>query len=59
MIEVVHGDTARIPFGMGTYGSRSGAVGGAAIAQATDKVIEKAKKFAAHLMEAARRATSR
>jgi carbon-monoxide dehydrogenase large subunit len=49
----VHGDTGRIPFGMGTYGSRSGAVGGAAIARATDKVVEKAKKFAAHLMEAA------
>ena len=53
LIEVVHGDTARVPFGMGTYGSRSGAVGGAAILKATDKVIEKAKKFAAHLMEAA------
>ena len=52
MIEVVHGDTARIPFGMGTYGSRSGAVGGSAILRATDKVIAKAKKFAAHLMEA-------
>ena len=52
-IEVVHGDTARIPFGMGTYGSRSGAVGGAAILKATDKVVEKAKKFAAHLLEAA------
>ena len=50
---MVHGDTARVPFGMGTYGSRSGAVGGAAILKATDKVVEKAKKFAAHLMEAA------
>ncbi len=53
LVEIVHGDTARVPFGMGTYGSRSGTVGGAAIARATDKVIEKAKKFAAHLMEAA------
>ncbi len=52
LVEVVHGDSARIPFGMGTYGSRSGAVGGAAVLRATDKVIEKAKKFAAHLMEA-------
>ncbi len=52
MIEIVHGDTDRIPFGMGTYGSRSAAVGGSAIARATDKVIDKAKKFAAHLMEA-------
>ena len=37
---------------MGTYGSRSGAVGGSAIVKATEKVIAKAKKFAAHLMEA-------
>jgi aerobic carbon-monoxide dehydrogenase large subunit len=52
IVEIVHGDTARIPFGMGTYGSRSAAVGGAAILKATDKIVEKAKKFAAHLMEA-------
>ncbi len=52
-VEIVHGDTSKVPFGMGTYGSRSGSVGGAAIARATDKVIEKAKKFAAHLVEAA------
>jgi carbon-monoxide dehydrogenase large subunit len=52
LVEVVHGDTARVPFGMGTYGSRSLAVGGSAIARATDKVVEKAKKFASHLMEA-------
>ncbi len=51
-IEVVHGDTAKIPFGMGTYGSRSAAVGGVAITKAVDKVIDKAKKIAAHLMEA-------
>jgi carbon-monoxide dehydrogenase large subunit len=51
-IEIVHGDTAKIPFGMGTYGSRSAAVGGSAISVATDKIIAKAKKFAAHLMEA-------
>jgi len=51
-VEIVHGDTGKIPFGMGTYGSRSLAVGGAAIVKALDKVIEKGKKIAAHLMEA-------
>jgi carbon-monoxide dehydrogenase large subunit len=51
-VEVVHGDTAKIPFGMGTYGSRSLAVGGSALVQAADKVIAKAKKIAAHLLEA-------
>ncbi|HEX2116784.1 MAG TPA: xanthine dehydrogenase family protein molybdopterin-binding subunit [Alphaproteobacteria bacterium] len=52
-VEVVHGDTAKIPFGMGTYGSRSLAVGGTAIVKAMDKVIKKGKKIAAHLLEAA------
>ncbi|MFA7438721.1 MAG: xanthine dehydrogenase family protein molybdopterin-binding subunit [Castellaniella sp.] len=52
-VEVVHGDTGRIPFGMGTYGSRSLAVGGSAIMKAVDKIEEKSKKIAAHLMEAA------
>lgn len=51
-IDIVHGDTGRIPFGMGTYGSRSLAVGGSAIVKATDKIVAKAKKIAAHLMEA-------
>ena len=51
-IDIVHGDTARVPFGMGTYGSRSLAVGGSAIVKATEKVIAKAKKIAAHLLEA-------
>ena len=51
-VEIVHGDTARIPFGMGTYGSRSLAVGGSAMVKAMDKVIAKGKKIAAHLMEA-------
>jgi len=51
-VELVHGDTDKIPFGMGTYGSRSLAVGGAAISQAVDKVIEKGRKIAAHLLEA-------
>ena len=52
-VEIIHGDSDRIPFGMGSYGSRSLAVGGAAIAKAVDKVIDKAKIIAAHLMEAA------
>jgi len=52
-IDVVHGDTGRIAFGMGTYGSRSIAVGGAAIVRALDKVVAKGKKIAAHLLEAA------
>jgi carbon-monoxide dehydrogenase large subunit len=51
-VEVIHGDTERVPFGMGTYGSRSIAVGGSAIIKAADKVIEKGKKIAAHTLEA-------
>jgi len=51
-VEVVHGDTTKVPFGMGTYGSRSLAVGGSAIVKAADKIVDKAKKIAAHLMEA-------
>ncbi len=52
-VDVVHGDTGRIAFGMGTYGSRSLAVGGTAIVRALDKVVAKGKKIAAHLLEAA------
>ena len=52
-VEIVHGDTGRIPFGMGTYGSRSLSVGGTAIIKAVDKIIAKGKKIAAHLLEAA------
>jgi carbon-monoxide dehydrogenase large subunit len=52
-VSVVHGDTDKVQFGMGTYGSRSGAVGMSAIVKALDKVEAKAKKIAAHLMEAA------
>ncbi len=52
-IEIVHGDTDKIPFGMGTYGSRSLAVGGSAIVKAMDKVVAKGRKIAAHLLEAA------
>ena len=51
-IEIVFGDTDKVQFGMGTYGSRSLAVGGSALAKATDKVILKGKKIAAHLLEA-------
>jgi carbon-monoxide dehydrogenase large subunit len=51
-VEIVHGDTALVPFGMGTYGSRSTAVGGAAIYSAIQKITEKGKKIAAHLLEA-------
>ncbi|TDI85035.1 MAG: xanthine dehydrogenase family protein molybdopterin-binding subunit, partial [Caldithrix sp.] len=51
-VDVVHGDTAQIPFGMGTYGSRSLAVGGSAIYQAVEKIKAKAKKIAAHKLEA-------
>jgi carbon-monoxide dehydrogenase large subunit len=51
-VEIVHGDTARVPFGMGTYGSRSLPVGGIAMIKAMDKVIAKGKKIAAHLLEA-------
>ena len=51
-VDIVHGDTGKIPFGMGTYGSRSLAVGGSAMVKAMDKIIAKGKKIAAHLMEA-------
>ena len=51
-VDIVHGDTGRVPFGMGTYGSRSISVGGSAIMRALDKIEVKAKKIAAHLMEA-------
>jgi aerobic carbon-monoxide dehydrogenase large subunit len=51
-VEIVHGDTSKILFGMGTYGSRSIAVGGTAIVKALDKIVAKGKKIAAHLLEA-------
>lgn len=51
-VDIVHGDTGKVLFGMGTYGSRSIAVGGTAIVKAVDKVIAKGKKIAAHLLEA-------
>ncbi|HEX9183231.1 MAG TPA: xanthine dehydrogenase family protein molybdopterin-binding subunit [Burkholderiales bacterium] len=51
-VDIVHGDTSKVLFGMGTYGSRSIAVGGTAIVKALDKIIAKGKKIAAHLLEA-------
>lgn len=51
-IEINHGDTGNVQFGMGTYGSRSLAVGGEALLRATNKIIDKAKKIAAHCLEA-------
>ncbi|HEU4368742.1 MAG TPA: molybdopterin cofactor-binding domain-containing protein [Methylomirabilota bacterium] len=51
-IEIVHGDTGAIPFGMGTYGSRSASVGGTALLMSLNKIKEKGKKIAAHLLEA-------
>jgi carbon-monoxide dehydrogenase large subunit len=52
-VSILHGDTDKVQFGMGTYGSRSGAVGISALVKALDKVEAKAKKVAAHLLEAA------
>ena len=51
-VAIVHGDTDKVQFGMGTYGSRSGAVGMAAISKALDKIEAKAKKVAGHVLEA-------
>jgi len=51
-VEIVHGDTGKVPFGMGTYGSRSAAVGGVALMNALEKIRSKARKIAAHLLEA-------
>jgi carbon-monoxide dehydrogenase large subunit len=52
-VEVVHGDTAQVQMGTGTFGSRSAVVGGTAIHMSTEKIIDKAKKIAANLLEAA------
>ncbi|MBS1978602.1 MAG: xanthine dehydrogenase family protein molybdopterin-binding subunit [Bacteroidetes bacterium] len=51
-VEIIHGDSESVAFGMGTYGSRSLAVGGSAIVKSIDKIIEKGKKIAAHKLEA-------
>ena len=50
-VEVVHGDTGKLDFGLGTYGSRSLAVGGSALSVAADKVVEKGRKIAALLLD--------
>jgi carbon-monoxide dehydrogenase large subunit len=50
-VEIVHGDTGRLEFGLGTYGSRSVAVGGSAIVSAADKIIAKGKRIAAHMLD--------
>ncbi|HUZ84810.1 MAG TPA: molybdopterin cofactor-binding domain-containing protein, partial [Gaiellales bacterium] len=52
-VEVIHGDTAFAPYGLGTYGSRSLAVGGTAVQRAAGQIREKAVQVAAHMMEAA------
>jgi carbon-monoxide dehydrogenase large subunit len=52
-IEIVEGDTAAVPYGTGTFGSRSIAVGGSALDRAALKIVAKGKKIAAHLLEAA------
>jgi len=51
-VEVVHGDTGRVEFGLGTYGSRSLAVGGSALIRAAEKLITKGRRIAAHMLEA-------
>ena len=50
-VEVVHGDAGELDFGLGTYGSRSLAVGGSALSVAADKVVEKGRKIAALLLD--------
>ncbi|MPZ24190.1 MAG: molybdopterin-dependent oxidoreductase [Dehalococcoidia bacterium] len=51
-VSVLHGDTAQVPFGIGTFGSRATAVGGAALMMSIVKVKDKARRFGAHLLEA-------
>lgn len=51
-IDIVHGDTAKVPYGVGTYGSRSLAVGGSALTVSTGKVVAKMKRIAAHMLQA-------
>ena len=52
-VEIVEGDTGAVPFGTGTFGSRSIAVGGSALHRAADRVLDKARAIAAHMLEAA------
>lgn len=51
-VDIIEGDTSKVQYGLGTYGSRSLAVGGSAIVGALDKIVEKSRKIAAHMMEA-------
>ncbi len=51
-VEIVEGDTGRVPYGTGTFGSRSIAVGGSALVRAADKILDKGRRIAAHLLEA-------
>jgi len=51
-VEIIHGDTDRIPYGVGTYGSRSAAIGGSALVNSAEKVRTKLKELGAHLLEA-------
>jgi carbon-monoxide dehydrogenase large subunit len=51
-VDIVHGDTDRVQYGVGTYGSRSAAIGGSALVKSADKIKEKLKKIAAHQLEA-------
>ncbi|MEM7543186.1 MAG: xanthine dehydrogenase family protein molybdopterin-binding subunit [Pseudomonadota bacterium] len=51
-VEVIHGDTAKLPFGIGTFASRSMSAGGSAVLMSGEKIIAKGKKIAAHMLEA-------
>ncbi len=51
-VEIIHGDTDRVQYGVGTYGSRSAAVGGSALVKSAEKIRTKLKELAAHLLEA-------
>jgi carbon-monoxide dehydrogenase large subunit len=51
-VEVIHGDTDRIPYGVGTYGSRSAAIGGSALVKSAEKIRTKLKAITAHMLEA-------
>ncbi len=51
-VDIVHGDTGRVQYGIGTYGSRSAAIGGSALVKSAEKIREKLKQIAAHQLEA-------
>ena len=52
-VRLIQGDTDTVPYGRGTYGSRSATIGGSALKNATDQVTDKARRMAAHVLEAA------